>query len=135
MSSNPNKMVRFQGYHLYIRKLIKKLGLKNHVRFLGNLTETEMNQAFLDAHVYVMPSAIENSPNSLCEAKILGEPTVASYSGGIPILVEDGKTGYMYRYEEIEILAQTILRLFAQKTLLNCHIMKDKPLLLGIIDS
>ena len=115
MSSNPNKMVRFQGYHLYIRKLIKKLGLKNHVRFLGNLTETEMNQAFLDAHVYVMPSAIENSPNSLCEAQILGVPTVASYCGGIPSLVEDGKTGYMYRYEEIEILAQTILRLFAQK--------------------
>ena len=74
-----------------------------------------MKQAFLNAHVYVMPSAIENSPNSLCEAQILGVPTVASYCGGIPSLVEDGKTGYIYRYEEIEILAQTIVRLFAQK--------------------
>ena len=74
-----------------------------------------MKQAFLDANVYVMPSAIENSPNSLCEAQILGVPVVASYCGGTPTLVEKGKTGYMYRYEEIEMLAHTIMRLFEQK--------------------
>lgn len=115
MSSNPNKMVRFQGYHLYIRKLIKKLGLKNHVRFLGNLTESEMKQAFLNAHVYVMPSAIENSPNSLCEAQILGLPIIASYSGGTPNLIQEGINGFMYRYEEIEMLAHYIMMIFKQK--------------------
>ena len=40
---------------------------------------------------------------------------MASYSGGTPTLVEEGKTGYMYRYEEIEMLAHTIMRLFEQK--------------------
>ena len=59
-----------------------------------------------------MPSAIENSPNSLCEAQILGVPTIASYCGGTPTLVEDGKSGFLYRYEEFEMLAQTIIRLF-----------------------
>lgn len=48
---------------------------------------------------------------------ILGLPVVASYCGGTPTLVEEGKTGYMYRYEEIEMLAQTIMRLFEQKNL------------------
>jgi glycosyltransferase involved in cell wall biosynthesis len=115
MDSNFKTMLRFQGYHLYLRKLVNKLGLKNNVCFLGTLTEPQMKQAFLDAHVYVMPSAIENSPNSLCEAQILGVPLVTSYCGGTPTLVEEGKTGYMYRYEEVEMLAQTIIRLFDQK--------------------
>jgi glycosyltransferase involved in cell wall biosynthesis len=115
MNSDLKTMLHFQGYHLYLRKLVNKLGLKEHVCFLGNLTEPQMKQAFLGAHVYVMPSAIENSPNSLCEAQILGLPAVASYCGGTPSLVEDGKTGYMYRYEEIEMLAHTIMRLFEQK--------------------
>ena len=60
-----------------------------------------------------MPSAIENSPNSLCEAQILGVPVVASYCGGTPTLVEDGMTGYLYRYEEFEQLAQLVMRMFA----------------------
>ena len=115
MNSNFKTMLRFQGYHLYLRRLVKKLGLQKNVNFLGTLTETQMKKAFLDAHVYVMPSAIENSPNSLCEAQILGVPVVTSYCGGTPTLVEEGKTGHMYRYEEIEMLAQIIMRLFQQK--------------------
>lgn len=115
MNSDFKTMLRFQGYHVYLRKLVQKLGLKEHVCFLGNLTESQMKQEFLDAHLYVMPSAIENSPNSLCEAQILGLPAVASYCGGTSSLVEEGKTGYMYRFEEIEMLAQCIMRLFDLK--------------------
>lgn len=117
MSNDWRVMIRFQGYHLYLRRLVKKLGLQDHVRFLGTLNEHQMKQAFLDAHVYVMPSAIENSPNSLCEAQILGVPVVASYCGGTPNLLTDKETGYFYRYEEYEMLAQIIARLFRQQDL------------------
>ena len=71
-----------------------------------------MKQQFLDANIYVMPSAVENSPNSLCEAQILGTPVVASYCGGTPTLLTEGETGYFYRYEEHEMLAQIVMRLF-----------------------
>lgn len=114
MNNDLRLMLRFQGYHLYLRRLIKRLRVENHVQFLGALSEQQMKQAFLDANAYVMPSAIENSPNSLCEAQILGVPVVASYCGGTPTLVEEGKTGYLYRYEEVEMLAQTVMRLFAK---------------------
>lgn len=90
--------------------------MQEHVHFLGSLSEAQMKQQFLDANVYVMPSAIENSPNSLCEAQILGTPVVASYCGGIPTLLTDGLTGYFYRYEEYEQLAQTVMRLFGQES-------------------
>ncbi len=112
LSSNPKDALRFQGYHVYLRRLIKKLKLEEHVRFYGSLTAEEMKQAFLDAHVYVLPSAIENSPNSLCEAQILGVPVVSSYCGGTADLVEHERTGYIYRYEEFEMLAHLVMDLF-----------------------
>ena len=112
MSNNLKDLLRFQGYHLYLRRLVKRLHLQEHVRFLGSLSEAQMKQQFLDANVYVMPSAIENSPNSLCEAQILGTPVVASYCGGTPTLLTDGETGRFYRYEEYEQLAQWVMRLF-----------------------
>ena len=113
MNNDLRSLIHFQGYHLYLRRLVKKLHLEEHVRFLGSLSEVQMKQAFLEANIYVMPSAIENSPNSLCEAQILGVPVVASYCGGTPTLVEDGMTGYLYRYEEFEQLAQLVMRMFA----------------------
>ena len=105
MSNNLKDILRFQGYHLYLRRLVKRLQLQEHVHFLGSLSEAQMKQQFLDANVYVMPSAIENSPNSLCEAQILGTPVVASYCGGIPTLLT-----------EYEQLAQTVMRLFGQES-------------------
>lgn len=107
--------IRFTGYHLYLRRLIKRLNLKDNVKFLGTLTEVEMRDAFLSCNLYVLPSAIENSPNSLCEAQILGVPSIASYVGGIPDLVKHESTGFLYRYEEYEMLAQLVIDLFEIK--------------------
>lgn len=115
MSDSLNTKLRMQGYHLYLRRLVKKMGLEKNVAFLGSLSEVEMKQEFLNANVYVLPSAIENSPNSLCEAQILGVPVISSYVGGVSDLVEDGKTGFLYRYEEYEQLAQRVIELFETK--------------------
>ncbi len=115
MSNDLNSILRRQGYHLYLKRLVKKLNVENNVEFLGSLSENEMKEAFLKSNVYVLPSAIENSPNSLCEAQILGVPTVAAYVGGVPSLIKEGVTGFMYRYEEYEMLSQIVLRLFEQK--------------------
>lgn len=109
--------IKFQGYHLFLRRLVKRKNLQSHITFTGALNEYQMKQAFLEANVYVLSSSIENSSNSLCEAQILGVPTVASYCGGTPSLIEDGKTGYLYRYEEHVQLAQRIINLFASDDL------------------
>jgi glycosyltransferase involved in cell wall biosynthesis len=41
-----------------------------------------MKSEYLNCKVFVSPSPIENSPNSVWDAEILGVPTVASYVGG-----------------------------------------------------
>lgn len=125
MSNNLKDMLHFQGYHLYLRRLVRRLHLQEHVRFLGTLSEAQMKQQFLDANVYVMSSAIENSPNSLCEAQILGVPAIASYVGGTSEFIEHGKTGFLYRYEEYEMLAHLIIQIFKTADFTNLPIQEQ----------
>ncbi|REC63110.1 glycosyltransferase family 1 protein [Chryseobacterium pennae] len=99
-------------YARYISNLIKKYNLEAKVIFLGGLNEEQMIQRYLKSNVFVCPSSIENSPNSVGEAQILGVPVVSSYCGGVPNMIEDQKTGYLYRYEEVESLARIICDLF-----------------------
>ncbi len=66
-----------------------------NVKCIGVLSEQELAERLLAAHVYVHPSYIDNSPNSLCEAQVLGLPVIATYVGGIPSLVTDKETGYL----------------------------------------
>lgn len=45
---------------------------------------------------YVHPSYIDNSPNSVCEAQMLGAPVFAAAVGGVPSLIEHGRTGWLF---------------------------------------
>jgi len=99
-------------YARYTSDLIKKCGVENKVIFLGGLDEERMIERYLKSNVFLCPSAIENSPNSLGEAQILGVPVVSAYCGGVPNMIEDKKTGFLYRYEEVESLARIICDLF-----------------------
>ena len=119
--SNFKGKIRLTGYQKYLISLINKYKLNDRVKFLGLLDEMDMCKAFLNAHVYVLPSYIENSPNSLCEAQILGVPIIASYVGGVPSLIEEEKTGLMYRFEEHEVLAQNIIKIFSSNSLDELH--------------
>lgn len=101
-------------YSHYLRKLINQLGIKEHIHFLGNLTSEQMMQEYLRANVFVCPSSIENSPNSLGEAQILGVPHVSSYVGGVPDMMK-GNEENLYRFEEIEMLSEKICTIFANK--------------------
>jgi len=99
-------------YGAYMRALLKKSGLEENVVFLGKLNETEMAEELRIAHVYVCPSAIENSPNSLGEAQLLGTPCISSFVGGVPDMVDDGETGLLYRFDDHVMLAFKIMKIF-----------------------
>ena len=101
--------MKLTGYGKIIQGLIQKGGLKDHIVFLGPLTAEKMKEEYLSANLFVCPSAIENSPNSLAEAQILGVPCVASYVGGIPDMIPTKECGLMYRFEEVEMLAYDII--------------------------
>jgi len=109
--------LKTSGYSLYISRLIKQYNLNDRVKFTGQLSEWQMIAEYQKAHLFVCPSSIENSPNSVGEAQILGVPTIASFVGGIPDMITHGETGLLYRFEEIEMLAENIRRVFTDDQL------------------
>ena len=117
---------RKNGYANYIQKLMKKLGVADKFNFLGQLTEDKMIEQYLQSHIFVCPSAIENSPNSIGEAQLLGTPVVASYVGGTMDMVKDNETGFLYRFEEVSLLAERVCELFADSNLCNKLSAKER---------
>lgn len=99
------------GYGKIIKRLIHKYHLQDKVTFLGNLNAEDMKREYLHANVFICPSSIENSPNSLGEAQILGVPCIASYVGGTMDMMP-GNEENLYRFEEVEMLACKVCRVF-----------------------
>ena len=104
--------LRKNGYSLYIEKLTKKLELDENIVWLGRLPQEGLAAEYAKRRVFVMPSAIENHSSSLKEAMMVGTPSVSSYVGGIPEYLTHGESGFLYRFEEYEMLAEYVSELF-----------------------
>ena len=86
-----------------------------NIKLLGMISAEEIACELANSDIYVHPSIIDNSPNSLCEAQLIGCPIVATYVGGIPQLVQDGETGILYPYNEPYTLAFKLIGLKKSK--------------------
>lgn len=100
------------GYNKFVEGLIRKNGLEGNVEFTGVLDEGSMAEALTTKHVFVLPSSIENSSNSLGEAMLIGVPVVTSYCGGVPDLAKDGSESLHFRSNDHKMLAFQIGRIF-----------------------
>lgn len=107
-NSTLKERMKRTGYAKYLTKLVKKYKLENHVVFTGILNEKQMIERLLKTNVFVLPSAIENSSNSLGEAMLLGMPCVASNTGGTMDMLEHKKEGFLYPYTEPAMCAKYI---------------------------
>ena len=105
--------LRQSGYEKYLASLAKKYHLEEKIVFLGHLSADQMKQAYLDANVFALPSTLENSPNSLGEAMVLGVPSVAADVGGVRNLMNHGREGLIYEPGNVQALAEGIGQLFA----------------------
>ncbi|HEX2942128.1 MAG TPA: glycosyltransferase family 4 protein, partial [Rhodopila sp.] len=76
-----------------LRKRITAAGLQDQVTFFGDQPHAEGLKLLRQARVMLLPSLSEGLPISVIEAMHLAIPTVASRVGGIPELIEHGRTG------------------------------------------
>jgi glycosyltransferase involved in cell wall biosynthesis len=113
--STLKKRVLFTGFGNYIYKLAKKLDVLDNITFIGSLTANQMIEEYQNASLFVCPSSIENSPNSVGEAQIIGTPCVASYVGGNHNLITHDESGLLYRFEEYNLLAFSVVKLLKNK--------------------
>lgn len=109
--------IQNSGYGKFLKKMVADLGLDDCVTFLGPVSESEIINELLAAHVYVLSSYIENSCNSLMEAQAVGVPCVAAYVGGVSSLVIDQQTGLFFHKGDSATLAMNIRKIFLDDAL------------------
>lgn len=93
-----------------LHKLAKDLKLEN-VEFLGRVSQKQMPELYNRADVYLNSPNIDNMPNSVIEAFASGTPVVSTDAGGIPYIIETGKTGLLVAINNYEALAHEAIRL------------------------
>ncbi len=104
-------------YGFYIRHLIRKYNLFNHVTFLGTQNASQVVANLKRAHVFLSSSLIENSPNAVGEALMVGTPVVSSDVGGVKNFIEHGKSGFIYPVDEPYMIPYYVGRVFDESEL------------------
>jgi len=100
------------GYGRFLHRKVRTFDIEDAVEFLGWLPAEKISRELAQAHIFVIPSFIENSPNSLAEAQLVGTPVIASSAGGIPSMVIDNETGLLFPPGDAAVLAMQIRRMF-----------------------
>ncbi|MEG1648113.1 MAG: glycosyltransferase family 4 protein, partial [Bacilli bacterium] len=98
-----------------VKKKLDLLYPKKGLRLLGNLSEERLINSLLESNIYVMASHIENSPNNLCEAMILGMPCIATYAGGTGSLIRNEEEGILIQDGDPWVMAGAIKELIDNK--------------------
>jgi glycosyltransferase involved in cell wall biosynthesis len=94
-----------------------KLGLM----LLGSIEENNLIRNMQKSHLYIMPSHIENSPNNLCEAMIIGMPCVATFAGGTPSMLKDGEEGVLVQDGDPWVMAGAILEIINNSSIAEVY--------------
>jgi colanic acid/amylovoran biosynthesis glycosyltransferase len=87
---------------------IREYRLDNQVRITGWASAEKVKEEMLLARALIMPSFAEGLPVVLMEAMALGRPVLSTYVAGIPELVVDGKSGWLFPAGSIEHMAASI---------------------------
>jgi len=105
-----------------LRALAEELGVLEAVDYRGAVSPAEVQAAYAEADVFVMPSRempgrldlVEGFGLTFLEAAAVGLPSVAGDSGGVPDAVEDGVSGLLVNPTSPEEISAALLRLLSE---------------------
>ncbi len=84
--------------------------LEEKVELLGFKSGNELNKIISNASFIIVPSEwYENNPLTIIEAYANGKPVIGSKIGGIPEIIQDRKTGFLFKMKNIEELQKTLI--------------------------
>ena len=112
-------VLKLPAYGKYLKKLIRENHLEEKSHMLGRISAEEMKIQYLSCQVFVCPSVLENSPNSVGEAMLLGVPCVAANVGGIHNILTDGGDGFLYPPGDVDALADSIIEVFTKEAIVD----------------
>jgi glycosyltransferase involved in cell wall biosynthesis len=97
------------------RRVAERLGIAQCVDWLGRLDAPGIAAELAAADAFAYPSYVDNSPNSLAEAMLVGTPIAATRVGGIPSLLTDGVDGLLVEQGDPVALASALARLLRDR--------------------
>ena len=111
IASHPETIIVLIGdgeERLRLRERAGEFGLSGRLWFPGYLPPAEIPAWINAADVFVLPSLSEGLGVVILEAMACGRPVVATRVGGIPEIVEDGRTGFLVAPQQPDQLAERI---------------------------
>lgn len=101
-----------EGERKMLEKRAEKLGIQEKIIFTGHITDDELLlSAYSACEVFVLPSEYEAFGLVLLEAMSCEKPCIATNVGGMPEVVENGRTGLLVEYGKPDVLANAIIQL------------------------
>jgi glycosyltransferase involved in cell wall biosynthesis len=82
-------------FRKHVEDAVRAAGLENSITITGWASGARVKKEILAARALILPSFYEGLPVVIMEAMALGRPVISTYVGGIPELVEPGKTGWL----------------------------------------
>lgn len=81
----------------------------NNIEFLGYKSGEELSNLIQNAHFVVVPSEwYENNPMTIIEAYAVGTPVIGASIGGIPEIISENKTGFLFKSGNLHELTKCI---------------------------
>jgi glycosyltransferase involved in cell wall biosynthesis len=96
---------------------VAELGLADRVRFLGALPRERVVELFAAADASILSSTWENFPHTVVEALAAGTPVIATATGGVGEVVQEGENGLLVPLGDSAALGAAIRRYFGDEEL------------------
>jgi len=106
-----------RAYYRQVRDFVAEQGLQSNVEILGLQNRADMMQEYARCAVVVLASRQETAPMAVIEAMAAGKPVVATRVGGVPGLVEDGRSGFTVELGDVAGFARCIIELLTDRDL------------------
>ena len=96
-----------------LEALAAELALEN-VEFIGFVDQARMKHLYNESDIYLMSPNMDNMPGSILECYACGLPFVSTAAGGVPYIVDDGRTGLLVPINDHQAMASSALRLLEE---------------------
>lgn len=91
-----------------LEELVSELGLQEQVTFVGRVPRENTLQYYQEATFFVLPSLNEGMSNAMLEALACGLPLIATQTGGVKELLDEGKNGYIVPFCSAEKISEKL---------------------------